>query len=435
MSASFPTSRVPAMGLRLAHGAPVWIGIALGVIMPVVSALVYPTYMHQMEVPALEISRLLELPFVVFELAIIFYAYRCGMDRSAAWQALPRDIKFAAVVLLVGVFASSITLSAKPAFSLTMSLITVIHLLFALAAVHLLRGHTARDRSVFLLILGTGLGVLAAYTAWRFAFPPPAREVLGGVIEWHAAVPGFISVRHFGAWTGAITAAFAIRILYFRPGAPLGWDHLLYFLAAALTIWSGTRAAILAIVVAFVAIALIQRRLPSIRDIGIAAILTGLGMCVAWWFIPDDSAFYLVAPVDLVSKDIAGGRGALWAATFSRWLDSPILGWGSGSTFWEVFTGWTHTQPHNVLLQFLISWGAIGAAGGLWLLVRATIAAHRTGRADPQRLALLAMLNALLFQSLFEGMLHYPRFITAIIVLFALLLPSATESGSQRPVD
>lgn len=125
----------------------------------------------------------------------------------------------------------------------------------------------------------------------------------------------------------------------------------------------------------------------------------------------------------------------MWAATFSRWLDSPLLGWGSGSTFWEVYTGWTHTQPHNVLLQFLISWGVLGAAGGLWLLGRATMAAHRAGQADPQRLALLAMLYALLFQSLFEGMLHYPRFITAIIVLFALLQTSATRSLPQRTAD
>lgn len=250
--------------------------------MPVVSALAYPTYMHQMEVPALELSRLLELPFVMFELAIIFYAYRCGMDRSSMWQALPRDIKVAVIALLIGVFASSAVLSAKPSFSLTMSLITVVHLLFALATMHLLRANSARDRGVFLLIMGAGLGIMATYTAWRFAFPPPASEVMGGVIEWRSAIPGFISVRHFGAWTGAIAAAFAIRILYSRPDAPLGWDHLFYFLAATLTIWSGTRAAILAIVFAFAVIMLIQRQLPGVRDIGIAAILTGLGMCFAW---------------------------------------------------------------------------------------------------------------------------------------------------------
>lgn len=408
-------------------------GFILGVAMPIVSALIYPTYMHKMQNPALEFSRLLEMPFVALELGVIFWAHRSGMDRRAMWAALPRDIKAASMVFLVGVFASSIFISQNPTFSITMSLITVIHLLFSLAVLHLLSDRNkVGNESQFLPLLGVGLGIFTLYTAWWFSFPPPESEVFGGKIEWSSAVPGFISVRHFGAWAGVIAAAFAVRILYQQGQHSLGWDHALYFLAAAMTIWSGTRAAVLGIIFAVIAVALIKRTLPNFRNIVLAALLTGLGAVFAFVLLPHDPAFYLWQTGDAASLNKMGGnRPALWAATFTRWLDSPILGWGSGSTFWEVFVNWPHTQPHNVVLQFLISWGIVGAAGGMWLLGRAIVAVHRSVIAQPEQLALLAMLDALLVQSLLEGMLHYPRFIIAIILLFAMILTPSRCKQTQ----
>lgn len=61
------------------------------------------------------------------------------------------------------------------------------------------------------------------------------------------------------------------------------------------------------------------------------------------------------------------------------------------------------------MLQFLISWGIVGAAGGLWLLARAILTTHRTGMADEALRLLAATLYSLLFMNLREGMLYYPH--------------------------
>lgn len=400
------------------------LGIAVGILMPVVAALLYPTYTHIMTPPWVEWSRLIEFPFVVSEVVVIHWALRRNMDLTAMWSALARDLKFASIALLIGVFASSILISADPLQSTSISLITVMHLLFAFSVYHLVRSSSSRDDAPFIAALGVGLIILAVLTALKFGFPPPASQVPGGVVEWGSALPGFISVRHFGSWTGAVAAAFMAMLLYGDDRRRPGWAHFFYFLAAAMTVWSATRAAILALAVTAVILAVCNRKMPTFRTIGILSMLTGAAMTAAWLVLPQgqpDFQLYNQGELATASK-MASGRLELWAATWDRWLDSPLLGWGSGSTFWEVYVDWTHTQPHNAVLQFLISWGLIGAAGALWLLGRGIAAVHATTMQRPQLQPLLAMLYTLLLMSLLEGMLHYPRFIMLIMILFAVIL-------------
>ena len=83
-----------------------------------------------------------------------------------------------------------------------------------------------------------------------------------------------------------------------------------------------------------------------------------------------------------------------------------------------------------MIVQFLISWGIIGAIPAFWLLGRAIRAAHTSALAHREMLPFLGMAYALLLQSLLEGMLHYPRFIGAIIVLLALVIARAHQPGA-----
>src|SRR5690349_5170544 len=77
------------------------LGLVFGVVMPVISALLFPTYYHTMTVEWQERARLLELPFVVCELLVIVWAINCGMRLGAMWRGLPGDTNFAVVVLIV----------------------------------------------------------------------------------------------------------------------------------------------------------------------------------------------------------------------------------------------------------------------------------------------------------------------------------------------
>lgn len=411
--------------------SPALVAVSLGVLMPIVALIAFPTYMHQMPHPGWEWARLLELPFVMFEIAMILYASHRGIDRIALWRQLPSDIRLAAIPFAVAIFASSLFLSQKPAATMTMSLMTVIHALFAIALYHLFTLDKSKGSSRFLEWHGWGALALLALTAWWFLTPPPPEQVMGGVIEWHAALPGFISVRHFGSWTGAIAAGFAITILFGDQKKHLDRNHFFYFLAAAMTVWSGTRAAILAIIVVFVLFMIFQRRIPSPTAIGRAALLTGLALLAAWQFRWDDPAFLLFVQGDYSSMEAAASlRSELWAIGIDRWMASPLLGWGTGSFFWEGQPH-THTQPHNVVVQMLVSWGLLGMVSGLWIIGRGIRSVHLAAAGNSWSLGMLGMMYALLLQSLLEGMLHYPRFIVTIIALGAIILARSVRDAES----
>lgn len=400
-----------------------WLGITIGVIMPVIATLLYPVYMHQMQPPWAEWTRLMELPFVACELAIILVAREKGYRDVLIWRKLPRDVIVALGLLLAGLLVSSVFVSKNVAVSITFSIITLVHLRFCAAIFFMARAEAREDaiRSFFPL-LSIGLIVLTILTIWKCKLPPPEWTVPGGRIEWGSALPGFISVRHFGSWTGAIAAGLMLALLYGQGERRTRTTSLSYLLAAGMTCWSGTRAGVLAMaVVALIALISLRRwpDLPALMRVGALSALAMLGAII---FSPGLPEFALFLKEDVTSASaMAAGRLELWHDTFFRWLDAPMFGWGSGSTFWEVNIGWAHTQPHHAVLQFLICWGIVGAAGALWLLGRAIMATHRTGMDDDRLRPLTGTLYALLFMSLLEGMLHYPRFIMLIMIAFAVI--------------
>jgi O-antigen ligase len=412
-----------------------WLGVVVGLVMPVLSALLYPVYMHQMQPAWAEWTRLMELPFVACELAIILVALKRGYRDALVWQELPKDVVVALILLFIGLIASSVFTSKNIAASATLSVITLVHLRFAAAIFFLARSERGDVQSLlprfgFGLILG--LGALVILTVWKFQLPPPEWMVPGGKIEWALALPGFIHLRHFGSWTGAIAAGLMLGLLYGKQDR-VGIYSLCYLLAAGMTCWSGTRAAVLAMgAVALIAL-ISMRRLPDGRALIRVGGLSALAMLGAIAFWPGTEEFSLFIRNNLGSADaVTSGRLGLWEATFARWLDAPLFGWGSGSTFWEVYVGWRHTQPHNTILLFLISWGIVGTAGALWLLGRAIVATYRIGMNDDDLRPIAGTLYALLSMSLFEGMLHYPRFIMLIMICFAVLFAARAHADDMK---
>jgi exopolysaccharide production protein ExoQ len=425
MLASLLDRRLPDVVDRSNGASALYIGVLVGIVMPLIAAWVYPTYMHMMPNPIHEWTRLQEIPFVLCEFLVICWAITRGMEIRHIIAKIPKDCLIACVIFFIGLWSSTLFLSKVSVTSYVISISFMIHLMFGFSVFYLVSTSKKEVFEQFGRGLFFGLIALALITAWRFALPPPAWTVPGGVIKWDSALPGFISVRHFGSWTGAIAAIFAAVLIKREDESAFSWHDLAYTFAVGLTIWSGTRAAVLAIALACAILVVGMWRLPSLRTIGRLSILTGIAACLAWLLIPyNDSNFYLFAPDDSFggSGEITSGRWEMWVATYNIWLKSPWFGWGSGSTFWEVRAlGWQHTQPHNFVLQFLISWGLLGASGAFWLLGRAVVGAQRRTLAQPDLWPYMSGLYALLAMACLEGMLHYPRFIMLIVVLLAIV--------------
>ena len=421
------TSRFQSAANMIASAPLLVISMIVGVLMPMIAAWVYPTYTHMMPDPVMEWTRLQEIPFVISEAIIIGWALLKGMELRFFTSILPRHYLIAVFIFMIGLWSSTLFVSKVPATSLMISLSMMVHILFGLSVYYIVKDVKKQAVEQFSSVLGLGLIALAILTAFRFLLAALFAPIPGNEIEWSSALPGFISVRHFGSWTGAIAAIFTALLLNRRDDAPLSRFDVFFFLSMAMTIWSGTRAAILAIGISCVVMLLSKLQMPSLRMFGRLSILTGAAALLAFALIPYGNASFMLFDYldgDVVgnSEQISGGRLSLWIGTYEKWLEAPWFGWGSGSTFWEVYQlNWTHTQPHNFILQFLISWGLVGAVAAFWLIAKTTIAAHRRVMANPQIWPLLAGLYSLLVMALLEGMLHYPRFIMLIMMLYALI--------------
>ncbi|MFL0415879.1 hypothetical protein, partial [Sphingomonas sp. 179-A 2A2 NHS] len=197
-----------------------WLGVVIGIVMPVVSALLYPVYMHQMDPPWAEWTRLMELPFIVCELAIIHVAIARGYRDGPIWRQLPTDIRVALGLLIVGLTISSVFVSKNVPASVTLSIAMLIHLRLAAAIFFLASRQKSAVAQLAIQKVGPGLIIgliiLSVMTIHKFHTPPPEWTVLGGRIEWPSALPGFINVRYFGSWTGAIAAGLMLMLLYDR---------------------------------------------------------------------------------------------------------------------------------------------------------------------------------------------------------------------------
>ena len=129
-SKEFEKSRIGSFIGQMKRDPALSLAVLFGIVMPIASAAIYPTYRHRMPDQWVETTRILELQFVAAQALVIFWALRRGMSFTGFWSQLPRDSKLATVLLLVGVLTSSILYAERPIYSRSIALITVIHLAF-----------------------------------------------------------------------------------------------------------------------------------------------------------------------------------------------------------------------------------------------------------------------------------------------------------------
>ena len=105
----------------------------------------FPTYDIKMQSDQLDFMRQVGLPFMVAELAVVLFAASRGFSIDATWRALPRSTRIALALFLATFWISSVFVSPFPVFSTTLCLVTVSHLLFLGALVHVLGPASVKD--------------------------------------------------------------------------------------------------------------------------------------------------------------------------------------------------------------------------------------------------------------------------------------------------
>lgn len=425
-----------SLGVRRWRGVtvPQGLGLLIGLVLPLASALLYHPYALAMASRSLEATRQLGLPYVAGEIAVILYAGRRGFTLAAVLREAPRWARWALALFVATFWISSLAVSARPSFSLSLALIWLVHLQAGAAVFHLARqeGIGARPVAAGLVL---GLTALGPITAFHLTFAPPGE----GVETWlfGAPIPGFISVRLFGAWCG-VTAVLVLGLIWRaeREAGPTAWLYPALGWSAGLVAWTGTRAALLAAAVALLAAMALCRHPGSGRFWWRSLTAVIAGSVLVPLAMPIISGGLWLRPGGMASADVfASGRLELWADTLAIAIDRPLLGHGMAANAWLVsLRGVHHVQPHNALVQFFMNWGLLPTVPALALLGAAAWHAHRAARGRPALLPMVMAVDYLLVAGMFDGMLHFSEFVMLLMVLLGACLAAGGTAEGLAPI-
>jgi O-antigen ligase len=122
-------------------------------------------------------------------------------------------------------------------------------------------------------------------------------------------------------------------------------------------IWSGSRGAMLAVIVGCIVLLVIKRKW---RVLIASAVAFAVAVGAVFALLPN-----LLNRVSL--NDLDSGRFELYLTVLDHWLDQPILGIGYRTT--QALEGTQGFEAHNIYLSVLAETGAIGFLAFLMLLV------------------------------------------------------------------
>jgi exopolysaccharide production protein ExoQ len=386
---------------------------------------VFSTYTISMPNTGMEQLRQLGLPFVLGELAFIFFAIRKGFQLESIWESCPSYVKWL-VVLFLGTFGiGSAFFSQVALLSVIQNIFFLIHIVFACSIAQMIGRFGEDELTDMAKNVGIGLAIFCGMIAYAFIFHPPFSSMPDNKIIWQFAIPGFISVRLFGAFCGAIFCYFlGVLLLADEKQKIGGWHYAWITLAAGMSIWSGTRAAVVGSLVALMLVAIALRVVPKMTTaLSIMGCLV-VATVAAIALIPyGDPTFMLFATGDASSADnLSGGRFGYWMMIWEAYQQVPWFGAGPFASHFMLPAGEVrHVQPHNIVLQFLTSWGIFATIFALALLAIATWKAHKIGQHDRQVMPFLLMLDCLLVMSLFDGMTHFAQHLMLIMICFGVV--------------
>ena len=154
---------------------------------------------------------------------------------------------------------------------------------------------------------------------------------------------------------------------------------------------------------------------------------------------PDDSWGFMRTLNTLFGEGEQGvtspGRTVIWGVAYERFLDNPLIGNGEGQfRFFDQIGPTRFNHPHNVLLQSLFQWGALGTACAAFLFARPLLGVRAALCNDPV-IAITSISGAagLSAMSMLDGSLYY-AYPTMMAVVFLVLIDcSAVPSNQPTP--
>jgi hypothetical protein len=408
------------------------LGVVGGVILPLVAAILYSTYRIAVGSPGLEGTRQGGVVYLAGEMAFVLYRMRRGLSFRALLKTIPKWARVCLAVFIATFWISSALVSPFPAFSLLLCVGWLVQLLFAGAVFDSARDVAIARRLDIWPGFAIGLVAIGTETAIHFTVLPTEIAAHTAEIDWGSAIPGFISVRLFGAWAAAILTLLS-GVAWLQSGSERGRPLLLSAITIAFGVmfWTATRAALVGCLGAL-PLAFLVVGPPRSRDMIAVLPVCLLAAAVIAVLLqpyghPAFTFFDFNSPRMNGSADsISSLRLTFWTRSLAIAQHYPLFGTGAGSSWWLVKLGTMHhVQPHNMLVQFVLNWGLVPTIPALILLGGAVWKSHLRLRGAKELLPLAMMLDCLLLMGLFDGMFHFVQFLMLIVGTLALCLAPA----------
>jgi O-antigen ligase len=404
-------------------------------LLPLINGILLRTYDFPIQPPVLDAVFEMEWLYLCVEIGIIFWARIQGMSYKTEFFKLTCWSRYALLVFISLFWASSLFLAPAPIYSVTRALYWFVHIACGFAMAFLI---VSVNREVLVRAVTIMMGTFLIYAVFVILHFVAAPVPLSEPIQWAALVPGCLSIRHFGMLAAFPLAAW-IGLLLAGEKMPLGrlGSFAILSLAFAALFWSGTRSGVVAILVAVPVVLFCARKIPAIGDAAVVMFSVLAGALLSQLLLPADTAFgmFRINRIPgLSGSSLTSGRTELWIFGLQMFAKSPLLGWGEGSFYHLLASAGKghHLQPHNFIVQFLMSWGVIAGGVALVMIAKATLRLHRSVLNSALMIAPLAALDAILVIAMLDSALFTMRTIVPAIFFWILAEKIAAEEALHQ---
>lgn len=363
------------------------------------------------------------LPATTVEFLFALLVMARGFSPFAALRSLPRATQIGLSMLAVGSAWTTAVVAAYPVMAAIGLIKFFAHLMFGLAFAHQMAMWTQVQRQQ--IWPSIGIGVIGFCLLWgaNIVFYHPVGN------DWARLVPTLTNVRWAGLYALAIFCAGVGMIRICPDGETDRFALALAILfgasGIAISIWTGTRAAIGAI---FFATILSAAVLPVRRQLLVMAFCSAaIGVAVGASLPvvhPYYGLFRMIGASSSVidGGDVSSGRLQIWIDMLGKIIDRPIMGWGIDQFRYSFPEGTPRVRhPHNGVMQLIFSSGFFG-------LVAAAMIALSFVKEIPKKfsesyqIASVAFVAGSCVYGLFDGFFYFTYPVIILLVAVCCLV-------------
>lgn len=311
---------------------------------------------------------------------------------------------------------------------------TFMHVLFFITCWSLLSKKAINNIVIFVVIALTSLVVVVGFIWHWYQFPFLSSS------QWVNNPPFNSNIRHSGYQLVAAIGFFLVLFIENKHSKlRVIAQFLLLSLLLGLLFWMGGRGAIfsvLAVILFYIAVAQ-YKNYPVIKfvitvslAIALGFLLSELAVLYSWNGVTGS----LERSVNSATiNQLSSSRLEIWSQTWDVYKSNIIWGLGpQGFLGITTFRGIIH--PHNVILQFLIEWGAVGSILFIALLVRGYYAGFVKNVLDTKELNMATLggggvILALSVHSLVDGTFYHPQPSVYLAFSYALWLQTPSSKN------